>query len=407
MKRLALTQSLTKRTRTSIITGAIACLLLAVVVVALSQAAAEGSPLAAQTQSEFPDVPSSHPYYVAISTLAEFEIVGGYINGNFGPDDLVMRQQFAKMIVLALDLEVKEDDFPTPAVPFVDLGADVSSSLYSHEYVAVCARNNITKGTDATHFAPLDNITRAQLISMVVRAADGLAPGTLDQAPAGWTGQLAYGDPTHGANILKAEYNGLLVGIRGSGSTLAGWNTAGAATRGEVAQILFNLRGELSGSPTTTTSTSTTTTTLKPTTTTTQFTTTTTTTATTPSSGPALVVASLPSVIPCTKWGDNGCQWDYTVTFTEKNGVPATIDRMGRRYIQTDGDVWVSGSGEWFDKTIAMNANGSNTYSSWVRTTNGCDSDLRGGTLVVSYSGYDENGYTFSGSVSAKFAYAP
>jgi hypothetical protein len=51
------------------------------VVVALPQAAAEGSPLAAQAQSEFADVPSSHPYYVAISTLAEFEIVGGYVNG--------------------------------------------------------------------------------------------------------------------------------------------------------------------------------------------------------------------------------------------------------------------------------------------------------------------------------------
>jgi hypothetical protein len=95
------------------------------------------------------------------------------------------------------------------------------------------------------------------------------------------------------------------------------------------------------------------------------------------------------------------------VTFTEKNGVTATIDRMGRRYIQPDGDVWVSGSGEWFDKTVVMNAHGSNTYSSWVRTTNGGDSDLRGGTLVVSYSGSDENGYTFSGSVSAKFASAP
>ncbi len=81
------------------------------------------------------------------------------------------RQQFAKMIVLALGLPVSESDFPNPSAPFADLGADDASSLYPHEYVAVCALNNITKGKDATHFFPLDNIIRAQLISMVARAA--------------------------------------------------------------------------------------------------------------------------------------------------------------------------------------------------------------------------------------------
>ena len=42
-------------------------------------------------------------------------IIGGYPNGNFGPDDLVIRQQFAKMIVLTLDLPVTEDDWPDAA----------------------------------------------------------------------------------------------------------------------------------------------------------------------------------------------------------------------------------------------------------------------------------------------------
>ena len=54
---------------------------------------------------------------------------------------------------------------------------------------------------------------------------------------------LPSGDPTHGANIQKAEYNGVLDGIRASLATpgLAGWNTGANATRGEVAQILWNL----------------------------------------------------------------------------------------------------------------------------------------------------------------------
>jgi streptogramin lyase len=194
-------------------------------------------------QPGFPDVPVSHPYYGAISAMAAQQVIGGYANGNFGPDDPVTRQQFAKMIVLGLGLAVGETDFPDPAVPFVDLGPDDPAKLYPHEYVAVCARNNITKGIDATHFDPLANITRQQMITMIVRAVDNLAGG-LAAPPSDWVGVLSYGDPTHGPNIKKAEYNGLLDGIRASASVtgLAGWNTAAKAPRGEVAQILANVR---------------------------------------------------------------------------------------------------------------------------------------------------------------------
>jgi rhodanese-related sulfurtransferase len=175
--------------------------------------------------------------------MAARGIIGGYTNGNFGPGDPVIRQQFAKMIVGTLDLPVAEEDFPNPAVPFTDLGSDDLSKLYPHEYVAVCALNEITKGKTLTTFDPYSNITGQQVITMVVRAADNLAPGTLQEVPAGWSGQLPAGDPTHGANIKKAEYNGLLDGIRASLSIpgLAGWDTTKNATRGEVAQMLWNL----------------------------------------------------------------------------------------------------------------------------------------------------------------------
>ncbi len=80
---------------------------------------------------------------------------------------------------------------------------------------------------------------------MVVRAADNLRPGALDEVPAGWMGLLPAGDPTHGANIKKAEYNGLLDSIWASTTIpipgLAGWDTGANATRGEVAQMLWNL----------------------------------------------------------------------------------------------------------------------------------------------------------------------
>jgi len=209
----------------------IGLLLAAVLVVAFSVPALAVS---------FDDV-DGHPYEASIFELADRGIIGGYANSNsFGPDDLVTRQQFAKMIVKTLDLEVTGNE----TCPFVDvtpgLGID---PLYPANYIAVCALNNITKGKDATHFAPYENITRQQVVTMVVRAADNLAAGTLEDPAAGWSGVLTYGDAQHGTNIKKAEFNGLLDGIWASNSApgLSGWQTAGFATRGEVAEMLAQL----------------------------------------------------------------------------------------------------------------------------------------------------------------------
>jgi hypothetical protein len=245
-----------RRTRALMVVGTIACMLMVAGVLLPHQSIAEGaSPTAAV---RFPDVPSQHPYYTAISSMATLGFVSGYADGHFGPSELVTRQQFAKMAVLTLGIPVSESGFPNSAVPFEDLGNDDVSTLYPHEYVAVCAMNGITRGLDATHFGPLANITRAQAISMIVRAADNLASGALESVPADWSGALSYGDTTHGANIRSAEYNGLLAGIEGSAEGLATWNTAGNATRGEIAQMLCNLWNKFQAtgvSPTTTTTT--------------------------------------------------------------------------------------------------------------------------------------------------------
>ena len=48
-----------------------------------------------------------------------------------------------------------------------------------------------------------------------------------------------YSDATHGPNVKLADYNGLLGGLQ-TGSSPAAW-LAGNATRGEVAQVLWNL----------------------------------------------------------------------------------------------------------------------------------------------------------------------
>ena len=48
----------------------------------------------------------------------------------------------------------------------------------------------------------------------------------------------------HGANLRIAQYNGLLNGLIGMGP---GWSVDATATRGEVAQMLWNLLALLRG----------------------------------------------------------------------------------------------------------------------------------------------------------------
>ena len=209
--------------------------------------------------ASFPDVPAPHPYHDAIIDLADRGIITGFTDGTFGPEGLVVRQQFAKMIVLTLDLPVSASDVS----PFTDVD---KGGLYPDAYVAVAASHGITVGTGPGLFSPWAKITRAQVVTMIVRGAQNVYPSALVAPPAGYSGTLGDFDPTHAGNMKIAEFNGLLAGLQGFG---ASWNPFASATRGEVAQMLHNLLGKLPVTSTTTTTGATTTTTSGTTTTTT------------------------------------------------------------------------------------------------------------------------------------------
>lgn len=175
-----------------------------------------------------------HVYATAIEALATAGIVNGHLDGTFRPDDPVLRAQFAKMICGVLDLPVSE----SLVAPFRDLGPDSPVSLYPHQYIAAAAQRGITVGVATGLFAPWVSISRAQVVTMIVRAAQAELPGSLHTPPPGWGGALGAFDPEHGETMGIAEYNGLLSGLVGYG---ASWNPWAVATRGEVADVLWRL----------------------------------------------------------------------------------------------------------------------------------------------------------------------
>jgi len=177
--------------------------------------------------SSFSDVPDTHPYAPAIIDLKGRGIVTGFADGTFHPNGQITRQQFAKVIVKTLGLTVTGDEI----CPFsdVDQGLSPADPLYPDKYVAVCAATGITTGKTASTFDPEGQVTRAQLITMVARAA-GLA-----EPPASYTPSFGNFERTHYPWARKAAYAGLLDGLAGMGP---GFDFAAPATRGEVAEVL-------------------------------------------------------------------------------------------------------------------------------------------------------------------------
>lgn len=180
----------------------------------------------------FTDVPANHHYATAIDDLASRQIVNGF-GDLFKPDEAVKRQQFAKMIVRTLGLNVLSD----AVCPFTDVDTtpNATDPLYPAKYVAVCASNGITTGKTPTTFDPAGSITRQQLITMVARAAALPAPPA-NYAAAFTESQFSLHE--HYLNALKADAAGLLAGLWGVGPA---YDFTAGANRGDCAQLLYNL----------------------------------------------------------------------------------------------------------------------------------------------------------------------
>lgn len=136
----------------------------------------------------FSDVPKGHPAHAAAETLASRGLLTGYPDDAGGrllrPDEPVTRAQFAKLLVLALQIAASETDL----CPFVDVEDSGPDSLYPDNFIAAAARAGLVLGLsgELPRFAPYSPVSRRQAIAMVVRAApqgDWRIPGD-EWAPA-------------------------------------------------------------------------------------------------------------------------------------------------------------------------------------------------------------------------------
>lgn len=109
----------------------------------------------------FSDVSATAYYANAVSWAVNNGITSGIGNGKFGPDVSCTRGQ---MVVFLWKNQGQPE--PQPAAnPFVD----VKESDYFYKAVLWAAQNNISAGTDETHFSPNLKCTRAQAVTFLWR----------------------------------------------------------------------------------------------------------------------------------------------------------------------------------------------------------------------------------------------
>jgi hypothetical protein len=123
---------------------------------------AEGWTIEVPSTSTFSDVGVSHTFYRYIETAYAKDVVGGYSDGTFRPDDLVTRAQVAKMVVGARGWAL---DVATP----VNL-CDVRATHWASAYIQAAIARGIFTGYGDGCFYPDAPATRAQLAKVLVLA---------------------------------------------------------------------------------------------------------------------------------------------------------------------------------------------------------------------------------------------
>lgn len=177
------------------------------------------------TQVTFKDVPSNYWAQTFIQELASRNIIKGFPDGSFRPNEPVTRAQFAAILNQAMN---------KPTVRSNTIFTDVSSTNWAAPAIQKAYTTGFMSGYSSTTFRPNENISRVQIL---VSLANGLGYAPVKSTDA--TLQ-AYTDastiPTYARNsVAAATENRLVVNY----PSLKLLNPNQPSTRAEVAAFVY------------------------------------------------------------------------------------------------------------------------------------------------------------------------
>lgn len=183
----------------------------------------------AKAQAEkFGDIADAAWAKEAIGSLAYEGVVSGYEDGTIRPNTEITRDEFVKLLVMALSVEVKDG----AAVPY----SDIAAGSWQAPYIAAATEAGIVSGTGTLTFGSGETITRQDMATMIYRAILKLKL-TLpnDKLTAFRDAEMIAGYATEAVNKLAAA--GVVSGM--GDDTFA---PGACATRAQAISMIFAVR---------------------------------------------------------------------------------------------------------------------------------------------------------------------
>ena len=124
-------------------------------------------------------------YTEAVEVLSAIKVLEGFEDGSFKPDQILTREQAAKIIAYAMLGKTAADALTTGTAPF----SDVAATRWSAGYITFCVNQGIINGYGDGRFGPADTLTGFQFAKMLLTA---LGYGKNDEfVGSNWTIEVA------------------------------------------------------------------------------------------------------------------------------------------------------------------------------------------------------------------------
>jgi len=180
-----------------------------------------------QEDTPFPDVQEGSRFYAPVEYFRNKNVISGYPDGTFRPNQEANRAEALKIILLASDIEVEELTSGLQIFP------DVSLSDWFYNYVITAKDARIIDGYEDGTFKPAQIQNLAETLKVIFQANDiaieQIPPGTLvfpDVSDEAWFANFAA--YAKDKNIIEPDNDGKM-------------NAGNGITRGELIELMYRM----------------------------------------------------------------------------------------------------------------------------------------------------------------------
>lgn len=179
-----------------------------------------------QVAVTFPDVSSDYWAAPFIAELAEREVITGFPDGSFSPDQPVSRAGYASILAGAFDQ-------PSESQTATNYG-DISADFWAQDAIAEASASGFLKGYPDNQFRPDTNLTRAEAIVALANGLDLQPPENPDDILNRYSDADQIPDYARGA-IAAATQAGLISNY----PDLNQFEPSQPATRADIAAMVY------------------------------------------------------------------------------------------------------------------------------------------------------------------------